>query len=151
MLSISPPPSSIPVNWWQELVLDVAQVDRLSAIRLSGPPPVFSRLINHYLFLLTSPEPRLIDLPQASRFLYHSGEELNLRSIFFSLPSIQFASHTTMSSPQQRLSSISNQLSGSSAASSREKLLTKNPDDVVCQALLLPPFSSCMANVTAIR
>lgn len=34
-----------------------------------------------------------------------------------------------MSSPQQRLSSITNQVSGSVAA--RQQLLSKNPDDVV--------------------
>lgn len=37
-----------------------------------------------------------------------------------------------MSSPQQRLSSIANQVSGSGGAAARQQLLSKNPDDVVC-------------------
>ena len=36
-----------------------------------------------------------------------------------------------MSSPQQRLSSITNHVSGGAAA--RQQLLSKNPDDVVCE------------------
>lgn len=35
-----------------------------------------------------------------------------------------------MSSPQQRLTSIANQVAG--GAGSRQQLLAKNPDDVVC-------------------
>lgn len=35
-----------------------------------------------------------------------------------------------MSSPQQRLSSITSHVSGGAAA--RQQLLSKNPDDVVC-------------------
>ncbi|RAH46880.1 putative peroxisomal 3-ketoacyl-coA thiolase (Kat1) [Aspergillus brunneoviolaceus CBS 621.78] len=36
-----------------------------------------------------------------------------------------------MSSPQQRLSSIANQIASPAAASARQKLLTQNPDDIV--------------------
>lgn len=61
-------------------------MNRLSAVRHSGPLPVSSRLINHYLFLFTSPEPRLIDLPQASWFLYHSGRNLISTQLPFSSP-----------------------------------------------------------------
>jgi hypothetical protein len=35
-----------------------------------------------------------------------------------------------MSSPQQRLSSVANQLAAPGSA--RQKLLAKNPDDIVC-------------------
>lgn len=37
----------------------------------------------------------------------------------------------TMSSPQQRLSSVANQLAAPGSA--RQKILAKNPDDVVCR------------------
>jgi hypothetical protein len=40
-----------------------------------------------------------------------------------------------MSTPQQRLSSIANQISGSSPGAAKDKLLAKNPDDVVCRRL----------------
>ncbi|RDW90819.1 putative peroxisomal 3-ketoacyl-coA thiolase (Kat1) [Aspergillus mulundensis] len=46
-----------------------------------------------------------------------------------------------MSSPQQRLSSIANQLSSSSASAAREKLLAKNPDDVVITLAVRTPLT----------
>lgn len=39
-----------------------------------------------------------------------------------------------MSSPQQRLTSIANQVAG--GAGSRQQLLAKNPDDVVCISIV---------------
>jgi len=39
---------------------------------------------------------------------------------------------TVMSSPQQRLNSVANQLSPSKASAPKQKILFKNPDDVVC-------------------
>ncbi|KAI9371492.1 thiolase [Aspergillus egyptiacus] len=46
-----------------------------------------------------------------------------------------------MSSPQQRLSSITNQVSGSGASASREKLLAKNPDDIVITLAVRTPLT----------
>ncbi|THC97710.1 hypothetical protein EYZ11_002816 [Aspergillus tanneri] len=46
-----------------------------------------------------------------------------------------------MSSPQQRLSSIANQLSGPSAAAAKQKLLVKNPDDVVITLAVRTPLT----------
>ncbi|KAL3470650.1 Thiolase, N-terminal domain-containing protein [Aspergillus californicus] len=46
-----------------------------------------------------------------------------------------------MSSPQQRLSSIANQLSGSNATDSLQKLLAKNPDDVVITLAVRTPLT----------
>lgn len=42
-----------------------------------------------------------------------------------------------MSSPQQRLSSISKQLSPDSVSAAKAKLLAKNPDDVVGHSSVL--------------
>ncbi|PLN80286.1 thiolase [Aspergillus taichungensis] len=46
-----------------------------------------------------------------------------------------------MSSPQQRLSSIANQVSGAGGASARQHLLSKNPDDVVITLAVRTPLT----------
>lgn len=46
-----------------------------------------------------------------------------------------------MSSPQQRLSSIANQLTSPGAVSAKSKLLAKNPDDVVITLALRTPLT----------
>ncbi|XHG02357.1 hypothetical protein AWENTII_005713 [Aspergillus wentii] len=46
-----------------------------------------------------------------------------------------------MSTPQQRLSSIANQFSGPGAASARDRLLSKNPDDVVITLAVRTPLT----------
>ncbi|KAL2834465.1 thiolase [Aspergillus cavernicola] len=46
-----------------------------------------------------------------------------------------------MSSPQQRLSSITTQLTGSNAAASRERLLAKSPEDVVITLAVRTPLT----------
>ncbi|KAE8351041.1 Thiolase, N-terminal domain-containing protein [Aspergillus coremiiformis] len=46
-----------------------------------------------------------------------------------------------MSSPQQRLSAITNQLSSSSTTSAKQRLLAKNPDDVVITLAIRTPLT----------
>ncbi|PLB37271.1 putative peroxisomal 3-ketoacyl-coA thiolase (Kat1) [Aspergillus candidus] len=46
-----------------------------------------------------------------------------------------------MSSPQQRLSSIANQVSGAGGAGARQHLLSKNPDDVVITLAVRTPLT----------
>lgn len=46
-----------------------------------------------------------------------------------------------MSSPQQRLSSIANQLSPSGVSAAKQRILEKNPDDVVVTYLARTPLT----------